>query len=115
MALTHARPHGKPVPALCDHFRPHEPTLLERLSLARDSMVIARFATRYGLERALARKELARARSEILLVIRLLERARVRAKKLESRLPPEIDEILQTSRTLGRELETLAAKLSSMN
>lgn len=95
--------------------RSHEPTVSERLTLARDSMVIARFAARSGASLILARRELTRARTELAAVIKVLERARNRSKRAEGRPQPEIVGMLEMSRQLGRELKTLASRIARMN
>jgi hypothetical protein len=87
----------------------HDPTILERLTFAHDSMTIARFVARHGLETSLARKELSRARMEVTRVIRALEEERARADR------PEIDEMLERSRQLCSELCTITAELSTLN
>src|SRR5437867_12634053 len=93
----------------------HEPSLTERLELARDCMLIARFAGGTGRDVALAKREMARARSEVTAVSRALEQARVRSMLLDGEARQKILKLLALSRRIADELRAASTKLSRLN
>lgn len=97
------------------HLDTHEPSLADRLEFARDCLRIARFAAGSGMRRTLARREVSRARSEVMAVTRTLDVARRRSRLFTGRADPEIVALLGLSRRLARELRASASRISRMN
>lgn len=93
----------------------HEPSFQERMRLARDCMIIARVAAGTADGRALAKREVARARSEVGAIVRALEAARLRSLLLDTKADPEILKLREMSLRLSRELKSAATKISRMN
>lgn len=94
--------------------RMHEPSVVERLELARSSLSIARFAAANGSNRRLAKREISRARTEIAAVSRQLTAARIRSILQKDGPSLEIGLLTELVTVLTDSLDSASRKLSSL-
>ena len=99
---SHRVPHGSLI---------HEPTIFDRLEMARNCLVIARGAAMPAGDRVLARREVGRARAELDRVLRLLER---RTRGPQTRVWSDTALLRELTRALIGELKKVATRIRCM-
>jgi hypothetical protein len=104
--------HGRPTSRRIPHVPLiHEPTIFDRLEMARNCLLIARGAATLTGDRVLARREVGRARTELDRILRRLER---RTRGPQTRVQRDTALLRELTRALIGELKRVGARLRCM-